>query len=493
MKKVVFLLVFVGMCLPIVQAQISLLPIKNVKRTPPKGWHMLSFEKDSVYGMEVDQAYRFLEGKEPKKRVVVAVLDAGCDIGHEDLKDNLWINPGEIPGNGKDDDGNGYPDDVHGWNFLGTKDGKMIHQLLSVEEREFVRLKSRYEQLSVKNRNGKEQGEYEGLKTLFRMSPAGIAFLTLEAERSREVRNEKAVQGAKNSFNTLFAGLKGERDQVGDQWMKMTDKYYGNNVLFESTTDLQVVNHGTHVAGIIGARRGNGVGMDGVADHVALMNVRLLASGDEYDKDVAMAIRYAVDNGADVINMSFCKKLSSRQKWVADAMRYAEKKGVLLVHAAGNDAMNTDTTCMFPRAFYKGRVISAFINVGATDADGNLSKYSNYGKNSVDVFAPGVEIYSTISGNQYDSKEGTSMASPMVAGVAALIMAYYPELSVREVKSILLKTAVTRRGATVPLPRGLFGGLSKTEKLNLSDVSVAGGIVNAYEAVKMADRMVREK
>jgi subtilisin family serine protease len=248
--------------------------------------------------------------------------------------------------------------------------------------------------------------------------------------------------------------------------------------------------HGTHCVGIIGAAKNNGKGSDGIADNVKIMMVRAVPDGDEHDKDIALAIRYAADNGAQIISMSFGKDFSPQKKWVDEAVKYAESKGVLLVHAAGNDAKNIDTADNFPNPVFadgKGRA-NTFVTVGASgDATngGLTASFSNYGKKEVDLFSPGVKIYSTLPGSNYGNLSGTSMACPVVAGVAAFLLEYYPNLSAKQLKYIIEKSAVPI-SEKVKLP-------GTDEKVNLSDISKSGGIVNAYEAVKLAATIKGER
>ena len=204
--------------------------------------------------------------------------------------------------------------------------------------------------------------------------------------------------------------------------------------------------HGTHVAGIIAAERNNGLGANGVANNVEIMSVRTVPNGDEYDKDVALAIRYAVDNGAKVINGSFGKSFSPHAEWVRDAIKYASDNDVVFVHAAGNDGKNVDEGTNFPDDNVDFVEISnTYIRVGSlTSKYGSkmVSGFSNYGKNNVDVFAPGSAIYSTYPENDYESISGTSMASPAVAGVAALVRSQYPKLTAAQVKQVILDSGL---------------------------------------------------
>lgn len=515
----------------------------------PLNWHTLSFDRDSVYGMELDKAYEFLKGKEKKQKVIVAVIDGGFDEQHEDLKEVLWRNRGEVSDNGADDDKNGYADDWHGWNFLVTKDGKPVTRTMQDGAILFLRHRERYDVLSAKKRNAKEEKEYQELKKLLGKSELGVKYLSIELalafrryveEYDREMKARfpgetlghehfNAVLDTKNETDTLklathmfynimwdmqpesswdkmFAGRLAseqvareqyeellakqtdERKQVGDDMENLKDRAYGSPVLLNETSE-----HGTHIAGIIGAQRGNEIGMDGVADNVELMLIGAIPNGDENDKDVALAIRYAVDNGAKVINMSFGKRVSIHPEWVVEAMRYAEKKGVLLVLAAGNAHQNIDNDSFYPtRHISPKKSIGTFLRVGASDPEGHPAVSSNYGKTEVDVFAPGVDIYSTVTGDNYRKMDGSSMACPMVSGVAALLMTYYPELSATEIKDIIIRTAVTRKGCRVQMPQS--PSMAVARKLaDFSEVCVAGGIVNAYEAVKLAESMVDAK
>jgi len=294
--------------------------------------------------------------------------------------------------------------------------------------------------------------------------------------------------GEKKKVDNLNGAPKDYRSIVGDNPADINDRFYGNNDIM--ATDAT---HGTHVSGIIGASRGNGKGMDGIANNVRIMVLRAVPQGDEHDKDVANAIRYAMDNGEKVINMSFGKYFSPQKKWVDDAVRYAQDKGVLIVHAAGNEATNVDEKRHFPTAFYlDGTKANNWITVGASGpTKKNLVAYfSNYGKKDVDVFAPGLEIYSTIpTGDQYKMEQGTSMASPVVAGLAALIMSYYPQLTAAQVKQVIEKSA-SPMDVSVYKPNEMD---EKGEKLSFANLSASGGVINAVEAIKLAEALVENK
>ncbi|HEY8387544.1 MAG TPA: S8 family peptidase [Parasegetibacter sp.] len=512
----------------------------------PKGWHLLDLNKDGFYGISLEKAYSELLAGKKSKTVIVAVIDSGIDTLHEDLKPVLWINPKEIPGNGIDDDKNGYVDDVYGWNFLGGKDGRNVKEDSYEAARVYHKLKAKFGNPAGKDTSGwsadpeyavwtRVRAEIEGnakgiaqrigqLKTLLanlkkaddtikvymqkdvytgneleKWEPAAeeakkakvVALMVYQGSKVMEMTNVALIDDLTNyisseekkveAANTPPKNYRG--DIVKDNYYDFNDRYYGNPDVMANTPF-----HGTHVAGIIGAVRGNGLGIDGVADNVKLMIIRAVPDGDEHDKDIALAIRYAVDNGAKVINMSFGKSYSPEKHWVDDAVKYAESKGVLLVHAAGNDAKDLDKGFNYPNPHLGAYNIKApnFITVGASGdpkAGGLAASFTNYGKNEVDVFAPGVRIYSTIpGGNTYGNAQGTSMASPVVAGLAALIFQYYPDLTPAQVKEIIEKSAVVYNDVTTNKPGG-------RDKVTLSDLSRTGGIVNAYEALKMAEEL----
>lgn len=516
----------------------------------PKNWHLLDYAADSVYGTSVQRAYTELLKGRKSTPVIVAVIDSGIDTLHEDLKSILWTNPKEIPGNGIDDDKNGYVDDVHGWNFLGGKDGRSLKDDSDEATREYVRLKDKYVNpdsalshdskeyaywLKVSAKIAKPSTEskttYKAmLKLQDNVSKAGGILTTYLHTSDFNVpkldsikTTDEDVMVAKNFMIRLFnstgdsaityADFKPEFEEyiedlkkkaevsdnytpnakrqeiVGDDINDINDRYYGNNDVMG-----QFGFHGTHVSGIIAAARDNGVGMDGVADNVKIMAVKAVPDGDERDKDVALAIRYAVDNGARIINMSFGKSFSPHKDWVDAAFKYAADHNVLLIHAAGNDGKNVDSTDNFPNAdFLNGGVATNVVTVGASSngkTGAKVASFSNYGKRTVDLFAPGVSIYATLpGGNKYGSLSGTSMACPVVAGVAALVLSYYPDLTAEQLKYVLLKSAQ-------PLPDGAKevnkpGAPGQT--VAFADLSATGGVVNAYNALKVASTLKVEK
>ena len=501
---------------------------------PPKNWFNEDPIADKVNGVSTDEAYQMLQGKE-STTVIVAVIDSGIDIDHEDLHEVIWTNPGEIPGNGIDDDNNGYVDDIHGWNFLGGIDGLNVGPDNYEVTREYRRLKPIYEHKKPSKKADYqywleiEKGYKEGLEkaisqrdfydslrlTIDRSNQLmtaylGVDELSLELLQTVDSPDEKIMLATNLMGNILMmignadlTGIIGELEEaanhydtqvqfgynldfdartiVGDDPDNLEEKGYGNNDVKGIDTDNF---HGTHVAGIIAAKRNNNIGIDGIAGDVRIMALRAVPDGDEHDKDVANAIFYAVDNGAKIINMSFGKAYSPHKDYVDKAVKYAEEHGVLLVHAAGNSGKNTDIENNYPtKKLGKKKVARNWLEVGASgwgEGEKLAAGFSNYGKQTVDLFAPGVEIYSTAPANEYESAQGTSMASPVTAGVAALVLSYYPHLSATDLKEILMQSTRKFAGLMVIKPG------SKDEKVNFADLSISGGIVNAYEAVKLA-------
>jgi cell wall-associated protease len=518
----------------------------------PKDWFLKDPETDKVQGVSAEKTYVNLLSGKPSKTVLVAVIDSGIDIDHEDLRDVLWVNEDEIPANGIDDDKNGYVDDIHGWNFIGGKQGNVNEDTYEVT-REYARLKPKYENADEKSINKKNKAEYDYWKRVQAKYDNDFKFNKEQYEEYQEhfktylqiygtvnfcdsllqkttghpvtksslagvtVTND-TVKFAMDYMTRLFESINVEGDiEAGDllsqlaqmlnQIKEGVDHYrvaveFGYNTDFNSRTvvgddpanlyekgygnnDVEGPDpkHGTHVAGIIGANRKNNLGVNGIADNVRIMSVRAVPNGDERDKDVANAIIYAADNGAQIINMSFGKAFSPGKEAVDKAVKYAESKGVLLIHAAGNDGDDLDKQSNYPnRNFSAGGQSKSWLEIGASSwgADENfVGSFSNYGKKSVDLFAPGVQIYSTTPNNNYEDLQGTSMACPATSGVAAILMSYFPELSAVQVKDILRQS--TRR----------FDGLKVTrpgtkEEINFTELSTTGGMVNAFEAVKLA-------
>lgn len=427
----------------------------------PTNWSYADPAADSVAGISLNKAYELLKGKTPHT-VVVAVIDNGFDIQHEDLKDIIWTNQKEIPGNGIDDDHNGYIDDIHGWNFRSTRDGSPVADDQLESTRIYARWKNRYDTISPRLLPKDETKQYNTYQK------AKAAYL----ESINHLTDSNAFQYA---YNLNYSASKWIGDNPDDPY----EHNYGSPFIMATAA----LSHGTHVAGIIGAVRNNGKGIDGIADHVLIMPlIATTGNGDERDKDIANAIRYAVDNGAKLINMSFSKQLSPYKQVVDEAVRYAEKHEVLIFHAAGNDGVNDDSISYYPIARYEnGRKATNFITVGWSRSkfDYRLAHpYSNYGKNTVDLFAPGSDILSTVPFNEYGSKSGSSMSTPCVTGVAAILYAYFPSLPARKVKAFLL--------ASVFKPATMVNRPGSKQSVPFNSLSISGGIVNAYNAVKKA-------
>jgi subtilisin family serine protease len=511
-------------------ATILLTPIENIDNTPTKfnelteveehTWSHLDLVKDTIPGMSVNKAYEEIIKNKKGETVIVAVIDSGIDIDHEDLDDVIWTNKDEVPNNNKDDDGNGYVDDVHGWNFLGdTYDEQLEYvRLLASGDtnnpryneakaeyekayQKAVTNKTRYEQILQQINNTDEvitkhfnkkdytKDEVNAINTsdqeLLRaiqiakyMYSNGINYM---AEAKKELKDgvEHFTESLNYNLNKSFTGR-----TTGDDPDDFSQKFYGNNNV---KPVKKSESHGTHVAGIIAAERNNNVGVNGVANNVKIMPIRAVPNGDEYDKDVALAIRYAVDNGAQVINTSFGKYYSPHSDWVRDAIAYAGKKDVLIVNAAGNEGTDIDTKNVYPNdAINNSKEVSiTFLSVGATEpkyGSSLVANYSNYGKTNVDVFAPGSKIYSTIPGNEYKFENGTSMASPSVAGVAALIRSYYPKLKAAQVKQIIMDSGLPIKVKVI------VDGDSNNVK-PFSELSKSGKLVNAYNALILAKQI----
>ncbi len=502
-------------------------------------WYADDIKQDKNNGVSVTKAYKeLLANKKPKQKIIVAVIDGGVDPLHEDLKNMMWRNPTEIPDNGIDDDKNGYIDDIFGWNFLGNKKGENIDGENLESTRIYRRLKEKYQDIdneSVtdkteyelykkldknywKNRNNyaKEYKEISQMKTafdyiyLYLEGVAGKKLNSVEEVKAVETEDEQANQFIDAIVETEKQGLtRSDLDAYYKQTKNFYEHYYNINfnprqeILGDDVTSIENpyygnpdvkgtdAFHGTFCAGIIGAQRDNNIGIDGIANHIEIMALRAVPSGDEYDKDVALSIRYAVDNGAKIINMSFGKDYSPEKILVDDAIQYAEEKGVLLVHAAGNDSKNIDVNSNFPDDLLNsGETASNVITVGASSIYKNKyipADFSNYGKEKVDVFAPGVDIVSLSPDNTYDQADGTSFAAPVVSGVAALVWSYYPELSAKELKEVLFASVTNYGKKKVKIPTS-----GKGKKTRFKNLNYTGGIVNAYSAFKAAETLTKK-
>ncbi len=531
-------------------APILSVPIENIDTVPikitelteaqTKSWGGKDLLADTIPGMSVEKAYAEVVPKKKSGKVIVAVIDSGVDIEHEDLKNVIWTNKDEVPGNGIDDDKNGYVDDIHGWNFLGDMIGEnfeyvryirklgpkfegktmssvaeadredfaMYQKAMAEYEKEFAEIssyKQQYTQLlgqvkpaheAMAAKLGKEDytvADLQGIENptaTEQQMIAGLSQMLSFADSVPEIMKqlEDGIKYFDGQLNTNFNMEKEFRSaKLGDDPDDWNSKFYGNGDVDGPTEDKEDVSHGTHVAGIIAAQRGNGIGLDGVANNVEIMVIRAVPDGDEYDKDIALSIRYAVDNGAKVINTSFGKYYSPHPEWVWDAIKYAASKDVLIINAAGNEAFDLDTIQVYPND-QEGtgpEIADNFLTVGALNYDYGsqlVAEFSNYGKVNVDVFAPGVKIWSTMPLDEYDYQQGTSMAAPAVAGVAAMIRGYYPHLSAAQVKQVLMLSGLS---SNTPV---ILGGDSSNQA-SFRDISKTGKMVNLYNAMIMASNM----
>lgn len=512
----------------------------------PKNWHTLDFKTDGYYGVSLKQAYQLVKGKK-SKTVVAAIIDSGVDTAQTDLKSILWVNTKEIPGNGIDDDKNGYIDDIHGWNFLGGPGGKCDYTETTEEVREYNRLKPKYGSLTAApandakgyaywlkvkathdetvNKSETELKQYQPMLNALMVTSgyikrklkldASATFKKADVEKLPNAANDTLAQ-SKGIWLSIFeqAGSDGDNGKiikelsdymaklnndvnpdltsrqtiVGDNPDVRDGKPYGSNLI-----KFPDASHGTGVAGLIGAARGNSYGIDGIADNVRIIGIKAVPNGDEYDKDIANAIRYAVDNGAKVVNMSFGKKLSPHKNWVDEAFKYAAAKDVLLVQASGNDNQDVDVKPQFPNDTFEDGSVTDMPNVICVGASGAkkdetlAATFSNYGKKNVDVFAPGAKVTSIDMDAEFNTADGTSFASPIVAGIAALVLEYYPSLSAKQLKQVILQSATPLTGTMVLKPG------SQTEKVDFTMLSKSGGIANAYRALQIAATLKGER
>ena len=523
----------------------------EVMPTPPKPapvgdlsssqWYLKDPRLDKVPGVAATRTYGELLKNLTPQPVIVAVIDSGIDTAHVDLKGVLWRNAREIAGNGIDDDKNGYVDDVHGWNFLGGADGRNVNAetlemtrivaagrqrfkgktaatVKPTEKADFALYQKAEKAYTTRVKEETQRSQQlesmtEPITQMIEGMKQALGTTTLDTTALRNAKTDdpnlkRAIAGmldmmtqtgapdADALLKELKDGAKQERsllenslnldfnpraDIVKDNPNDLTERYYGNN-------DIQGPDpmHGTHVSGIIGAVRANNLGVMGLApDLVRIMTVRAVPDGDERDKDIANAIRYAVDNGAQIINMSFGKEFSPQREVVEAAFKYAASKNVLLVHAAGNEGANLDVTSNYPASFYINKTaVPNLLTIGASGPRDNAqltANFSNYSKKAVDVFAPGVAIFNTLPGSTFGNESGTSMASPVTAGVAAVLKAYFPKLTAAELKRIIMQSAQVHR-TKVQLP-------GSDKEVDFSTLSVTGGVVDMYEAVKLAQKM----
>ncbi|MDY5490532.1 MAG: S8 family serine peptidase [Butyricimonas virosa] len=565
MKKY-FLLLMASACISVADAQL-IKQNEEQKKQADLDWYNCSFDKDGVYGAEVNKAYDFLKGKKIKKRPVVALIGSGMDIEHEDLKQAIWVNPKE-KADGKDNDKNGLVDDINGWNFLGGKDGQVMEATMREGDREFLRLKDKYADYIFDGKNYNKvidgkltkvadpenieeynyyrnqvlpespmAGTYSGWQLTYVLKAYADKFDQMMKERfpgkelteadfsicydpkaPRDSLSEVSFMMCAMGFGvyktdkweTVYAGIKsgaqieqakaeyerkvgqfgadGRKDIIGDNYLDINDNKYGNNVLL--TADAAI---GTMEAGIIVAKRENGLGGNGIMDQAEIMTLRVAANGEPYLKDIALAIRYAVDHQADIIMLPVQNTLypEDQKKWISEALEYAESKGVFCVTPAWEGAQDLAVETYYPNRWMTGKKeLTNLMVVCSSDKNGNPSMNSNYGAKEVDLYAPGMEIYSTYTGDTYQSGTGLGLAAATTVGVAALIKAYYPHLTGTQIRNILLETVTSRKDAEVE--KGIIVDGKPTQDLFLfGDLCLSGGIINAYQAVVAADKLAK--
>lgn len=508
--------------------RIHLLTKAASRNATPDLWSQLDLQDDGIPGTSTAKAYATLTLKQPEKPIIVAVLDSGVDVSHPDLRGMIWENEAEKNGKpGVDDDGDGYVDDVNGWNFIGGKDGRDVGGTNLESTRELKRMRDKraaarvpltkkeraylaelesvyggkktmtdqalakyvpirkayLAALEILKQAGLKEETVDAVKALEAKSPAeraAAATLLGQLTNGRDAAVLKEIVDYYTSYRDYYLNLDFNSSTIiGDDPKNLTERGYGNNHVAAVGDE-----HGTHCSGIIGALRNNGIGADGQSNYLKIMPIRAVPDGDERDKDVANGIRFAVDHGARIISMSFGKDYSPGKKVVDDAVAYAAAKNVLLVHAAGNDAKDLETGHNFPTAkLLAGTIAKNWIEVGASTkhADADLpAEFSNYGAKSVDVFAPGKDIYSTTPNDTYSVYSGTSMAAPEVAGIAALVLSQKPNLTAVELKKILTSTVTPFRNLEVNQP----ADGAEPKKVPFSSLSVTGGVVNALQALK---------
>ena len=510
-------------------------------------WHWKDLEKDGVHGVSLFKAQQLLTDLKLKPTpIIIAILDGGIDTAHPQIKPMLWNNPKEIPGNALDDDKNGYVDDVHGWNFLGNAAGQNINKASDEKSRIYHRYKNEFKQdkldssaWDVKKKQDFYTWQQAAAEIVFTDEDAAnlsfikmarnavvkmglilikeiedtnftteqletfqpIGKLTADTKisylRTMQALGIDRISGYHSIVEDLNEYISG-KDQsavsidtppedlrkkiIQDQYENLNDQYYGNNNITGPNAK-----HGTHVAGLAAGMVDTNFTKSNFSNPIQIMGVRVVPDGDEYDKDIALGIRYAVNNGAKIINMSFGKSFSPEQPWVDSAIRYAASKDVLIIHSAGNESYDLNNKSVYPSPYsnvFKDKA-SNMITVGASSdpviAESILTEFSNYGNKIVDVLSPGNKIFSSLPNQQYGFLNGTSMSAPILSHIAALVRAYFPKLSATEVKAILLQSSWKPND-----PNTLFPIPQKDQSIKLNDISAEGGIINAALSIQNA-------
>lgn len=542
MRKVFFL--FVLVCY---SCSVKVLSLTDSKKNN-QNWHHKDFAKDSVFGISLNKWYAESNVKKNKNRIIVAVVDTQIDLEHRNLRSKIWVNIQEVPNNGVDDDKNGYVDDVNGWNFVGLKRAGyyrfdhfeytriLRHKDLFFSENKnpkydslvFKRAEKFQEYYSEYYKNWlssnvflltkwkksvdalnhffpKNDYTYSQLDSLYEIyknnnksyqerkrdndEDLGALIDYMRVNYEVEIKNYDDLLRRKNQNDSILNRNLNVDLEIRNNVPQDRKNGYGNSKM--NVNKSQNI-HSTMVSSLIAGNTKNNIGTKGFHENILIMPISISVSGDEHDQDIANAIYYAVDNGAKVINMSFGKDFSLTQDLVTEALIYAQKHDVLVVHISGNDSCSIDKNTYYPidyDYYNQNEMVTNFINVGSiskrTDST-MVSPFSSYGKQNVDIFAPGEEIYVAKPGNEYGYDSGTSLAAPMVSGTAALIWLYYPKLTVQEVKSIILESGIT-------VDQKVIKPGTDNEMVPFSELCKTGKILNTYNAMKMAEEVSKMK
>lgn len=496
---------------------------KRTANLPHYDWSYRSLRRDSIPGSSYYDACALLANT-PGRPVIIGVIDTGIDQTHSQLNKSIWTNLKEKPGNHLDDDKNGYVDDVHGWYWTALSNGtfmttdlseairvlqgdslgntnpgvaeqaRRIYQheseklaLLKMAVSDTARLKQTLASLATYAGDGAVTlTTLQGLPTGSDSVQTGVRLLTIESYRGRPTNWAQLSARLIGFAPRLHAAYK----EMAAYAFNRDYKPLTNGVRFAgqsvgpTLSRSEILAHGTYVAGVLTAPLSAGVDK-AEGQYMSIMDLAAAPpTGDERDELLAKAIRYAVDNGASVINISVAKKLSAHRDLVDAALLHALKKDVLVINCAGNDSNDNDVTPYYPvgPVSLSGNVIGDnFIEVGNSSPEWNekLPFYSsNYGHSSVDLFAPGVQIRTATPGQQYATISGTSLSAPLVARVAALIRSHFPNLTACSVKAILMKSV--RKPVFMVLKPGT------AQLVAMSDLCSSGGILDAEAAVRLA-------
>lgn len=506
-------------------------PIIPVHET--ENWQYQDIIKDTIAGISLEKAQELVADKD-NSIVTVAIIDSPIEISHEHLKNNIWTNTDEIPNNNIDDDKNGYIDDIHGWNFMGNAKGvndiymqmestRLLKKYeaqkpTSTNESTYSLVKKLYDSIYMKSK--KEYDHYSEIYKAYKGVKSELSKKSLNGNYSIKqldsikkvyaddwyfksmitnlISLEKYIGGDDIIFynelytkhlEVLFHKEYNDRKITGDNPNVLNDSNYGNHVV---SHNLDKLTHGTSVSGpMIQSSKSQ---VQGISSKIKIMPICISGYGSEHDKDIALAIRYAVDNGAKVINISLGKLLSLHKEWVFEAFKYAEQHDVIIVSSAGDSSLNlTEINYYYPNdnVDNTAEVSNNFLLVGASTYDPNeklVASFSNYGTIDVDIFAPGIEIFTTTVNNTYDFQDGTSMSASITSGVAALIFSYYPNLIASEVKQIIMES-----GVSYDIMVNKPSTSKEKELVPFSSLSKSGKIVNAYNALLMAEEISTKK